>query len=293
LLPRGATIGVVASGFAVRPRAFRAGIERLRTLGYRVELGAHVLARDGYLAGSDRARAEDLRAMITRQDVDAVWFARGGFGTTRIIERFPWREYAKRPKPLIGYSDVSGLLSTAAERTGQICLHGPLVVELGERGAFDAPSLRALLAGRGFLVRQGRRSRVVGGRARGRLLGGNLSVLAHLQGTRFAPDLRGAILLLEEVGEPVYRIDRMLTQLRLSGALDGVAGILLGEIGTVPRRKFPPDLPLERVLDDLLVPLGVPVVRGLRVGHVPRKLTLPMGGMAEVDADRGMIRFTP
>jgi len=292
-LRRGDTVGVVATGFAVEPQRLAAGVARLGRLGFRVALGRHVLDRHGYLAGTDDARAADLTEMLGAADVQAVWFARGGYGTARILDRVPWRALARAPKLLIGYSDLTALFAPAIDRARTLCLYGPVVAELGEVAAWHAPSLRGLLSGRPVELRIAARNVLVGGRARGRLVGGNLTVLAHLCGTRYEPDCRDAILFFEDAGEPTYRIDRMLTQLGQAGWLTRVRGVVVGSLDTPPRRRFPPDRALDDVLGEALVPLGVPVVRGLVAGHVAHKRTLPLGGLCELDTRAGVLRLRP
>jgi muramoyltetrapeptide carboxypeptidase len=293
LLEPGATVGVVATGFAVRPPALRSGVRRLERMGYRVALGEHVLARCGYLAGDDDARAADLCAMLSDPDVAAVWFARGGYGTARLLDRIPWRRLARRPKLLVGYSDLTALFGAIAGRSAGRCLYGPVVAELGQESAYDRSSLERLLAGLPVKLRIRRAQVLAHGRARGRLLGGNLTVLAHLLGTPHAPDLRGAVLFLEDVGEETYRIDRALTQLAAAGALRGVAGVLLGSFLPPPRRAFPPDRVLDDVLGERFLPFGVPVIRDVPAGHVAGKWTLPLGGIAEIDTAAGQVRLLP
>jgi muramoyltetrapeptide carboxypeptidase len=292
-LRKGDTVGVVAPGFAVKPHLLKAGTARLREMGFRTLLGENLLARYGYLAGEDDRRAADLRAMLGNPEVRAIWFARGGYGSSRLLESLPWRSMKRRPKLLIGYSDLTALFAAAIEKAGWPCLYGPVVTDLATPESYHAPSLRRLLAGGSVEIKLGSRQIMVQGRARGHLMGGNLSMLTHACGTRFFPELRGAMLFLEEVGEETYRVDRMLLQLKLAGALRGLAGVLLGEITAPERRRFPPDRPLQEVLREYLTPLGVPVITGLRAGHVRGKMTLPLGGRAEIDTPARRIRFVP
>jgi muramoyltetrapeptide carboxypeptidase len=289
----GDTVGVVSPGFAVKPALLEQGLDRLRRMGYEVVVGDHVLARQGYLAGDDGQRAADLREMLRRPEVSAIWFARGGYGTARLLDRVPWAALRRDPKLLIGYSDLTALFNAVVDRTPAVCLYGPVVTELGDSGAWHAPSLRALTGGESLTLRLARRSVLVEGRSEGRLLGGNLSVLTHLVGTRFAPDFRDCILFLEETGEQTYRVDRMLTQLRQSGALRRVKGIVLGRITVPPRRRFPPDRSPDEVLRETFVPLGVPVVRDLPAGHLPGKRTLPLGARAILDTTSRTLSFEP
>jgi len=293
LLARGDRVGVVATGFAVRSTLLRDGVRALERMGFEVALGRHVLTREGYLAGDDDARSADLNAMLLDDGVSAVWFARGGYGTARLLDRIPWRALARRPKPLIGYSDLTALFCAAIQRANCPCLHGPVVVELGREESYHRPSLRNALAGRRVSMRLRRSQVLAPGRARGRLIGGNLTVLAHLQGTRFAPDLRGAVLFLEEVGEQAYRIDRSLTQLAMGGAFRGLAAVLVGRSVVPRRRTFPGDRSFEELLAETFAKLGIPVVIDLPAGHLPGKWTLPLGGMAAVDTAAASLRFDP
>lgn len=293
-LERGDRVWVVAPGFAVRRRDLDAGVSALERRGYRVRLGRHVLAREGYLAGGDAERTDDLVTALTDPDSRAVWFARGGYGSARLLDRLPWRRLRGLTKLLVGYSDLTALYAPVLERaTGARCLYGPGVTELPQRSLWHGPSLRNALAGRAVSLRVARRDVLVSGRARGVLKGGNLTVAAHLLGTRFAPRFRDAILFLEDVGEATYRLDRSLTQLRQAGAFSGVRAVLLGGFGVPARRRFPPDRPLDDVVREAFAGLGVPVVRGIPAGHVAGKRTLPLGGTAQVDTDAGRIELTP
>jgi muramoyltetrapeptide carboxypeptidase len=286
-------VGVVATGFAVRHAPLDAGIEQLRRSGYRVVTGEHVRRRDGYLAGDDAQRAEDLRSILRRPEISTVWFARGGYGTARLLGEVPWQVVRRDPKLFIGYSDLTALFNAVVDRSRALCLYGPVVTELGDRSRWHGPSLRALSAGRSWSLRLRRGQVLAPGRAAGTLIGGNLTVLGHLLGTRYAPVFRDRILFLEDAGEQTYRIDRMLTQLRQSGAVRRVAGVLLGSFSIPPRRRFPPDRSIDDVLSEAFADLGVPVVRGLTAGHVESKRTLPLGAYAEIDTDGLAVRFDP
>lgn len=293
ILERGDRVAVVAPGFAVPHEALDAGIARLRRMGFDVCEGRALREREGYFAGDDASRLADLSAALRDPAVRAVWFARGGYGTARLLDRLPWRAMRAAPKALIGYSDLTALFNPLLSRSAATCLYGPVVSELGERTAWDRRSLADALAGRPYELRVRRRDVLAAGRGEGRLFGGNLSVLVHLLGTRWFPDLEGAVLFIEEVGEAIYRVDRMLNQLRQSGALASLAAVLLGGFATPPRRRFPPDRALDDVLAETFLPLGVPVLRGLPAGHVAAKRTLPLGWNARVDGAAGRVRFSP
>ena len=269
------------------PERLHAGVAALESMGFRVRVGAHALDGDGYLAGSDAVRLAELQQALDAPDSACVWFARGGYGMARLLDRV-------RPghrKLLVGHSDLTVLLHLAAA-SGARSLHGPFVSELGNGEAFHAPSLEAALAGRPVVLPFSREQVLVPGRAEGRLAGGNLTVLAHALGTSFAPETRGAVLLLEDVGEETYRLDRLLHHLRLAGVFDGVRAVLLGSLDAPPtRRPFPPDRDLADVLREVLFPLGVPVVRGLPLGHLPGKWTVPVLGRTRVDTEAGTVVF--
>lgn len=294
LLRRGDRVGVVATGFAVRPAALDAGLAALRRRGLQPVEGPHLRDTDGYFAGSDDAREADLDAAVADRRLRAIWFARGGYGTARLLDRFDLDALVRSPKLLIGYSDLTALSGALLARTRALCLHAPFVAELGQPEAFHAPSLAAALAGKVVRRRIAARDVLEAGTARGRLVGGNLTVLVHLLGTPHMPSLRGAVLFFEEAGEEAYRIDRLLNHLRMSGALAGVRAVLVGQM-LVPatKREFPGDRDVLDVLRDHLLPLGVPVVRGLPVGHGVGKWTLPIGGTATVDTEQRTIVFDP
>lgn len=293
MLRPGDTVGVVATGFAVQRAPLESGLRAIERMGFGVLVSEGTRRRDGYFAGNDEARAGELNAMLAAPDVKAIWFARGGYGTARILDRIDWKALGRQRKTLIGYSDLTALFCAAAGRANLRCLYGPVVSEMGDRRAFHGPSLRGLLAGKQIEMPVSPRKVLVPGRAAGPLVGGNLNVLASLWGTPHEPDLRGRILLIEEVGEEAYRVDRMLTQLRQSGALAGVRGVLLGALDVPARRRFPPDRVLGEILGENFLPLGVPVIVDLPLGHRRAKWTVPVGGVADVDTTGCRVRFAP
>lgn len=292
VLRRGDRVGIVAPGFAVRPEPLESGLAVLRRWGYETVVGEHVRAVDGYFAGSDADRVSDLNRFLRDPDVAAIWFARGGYGSARLLRSIDWKAARSRPRLLIGYSDNTAIfLAGRARGAPWRCLHGPVVTELGSRDAWHAPSLRAALAGSPVALRFRSGQVLRPGRASGPLVGGNLTLLVHMLGTRDLPTLAGTILFLEEVGEEIYRVDRMLDHLRRSGRLRGVEAVVFGSIDPPsPRRGFPPDRRLDAVLAEAVAPLGVPVVFALPAGHGRAKRTLPLGQVAILDTRRGTLR---
>jgi muramoyltetrapeptide carboxypeptidase len=281
----GARIALVSPAGPSTPERIDAAVERCRHLGFEPVLGRHAARRTGYLAGRDQERLEDLARALREPGIDAVWAIRGGYGTLRILPEFAAGLDGCPPRAYIGFSDNTAL-HLALARTGRVAFHGP------HAGADEFPPLaeqcfrRVLCDGApaGTLppdpATPPRTLR--GGRARGRLLGGNLSLLAATCGTRFAPRAAGAILFLEEVGEPAYRVDRLLRQLALAGVLDGVAGVAGGRFTDVEADDRPA---LDALLAEWAEALGVPAVVGLPIGHVGENWTLPLGVAAELDAD--------
>lgn len=262
-----------------------AAVAHARALGWEPVVGAHALARAGYLAGSDVERAADLNAALRDDAIDGVWCVRGGYGAMRLLDTIDYDAIRRRPKALLGYSDITALHAAIGLRAHVVGFHAPHA-----RAAltdFSRDSLaRAVIQRRDPCGHAADARLVRGGRAAGRLVGGNLALLASLAGTPYAPDYDGAILVVEDVGEVTYRIDRMLRQLALSGALASVAGIAFGQFtdGTAPADTG------SRLLDDVLREAadvaGVPAVAGIPLGHVDDQWTIPLGASAELDADR-------
>jgi muramoyltetrapeptide carboxypeptidase len=295
---------VAPSAAPNEPERIRFAIDTVESLGFKVKPGAHLFDRDGYLAGGDATRAADLNAMFADDGVDAIWCVRGGYGASRILPALDYALMQRKPKALIGYSDITALHMAIHRHAGLVTFHGPVAFR-----AFTPYSLgelkRVLWIGEtpvrlggpppferteGRVDWENRVATLVPGRARGRLLGGNLCLMSHLCGTPYFPDLRGAILFLEDVEEAYYRIDRMLTQLWLSGALAGVAGVAFGKFTNCnPSQFFLQNRPLEDILAERCRALGVPAVSGIMVGHIDDQTTLPVGCLAELDADAGTL----
>ena len=275
----------------------QAGIAILESWGLEVELGALHGRRWGYLAGRDQQRRGDLEA-AARQGAELLACVRGGWGAARLLEQ----PLGLLPRWLLGFSDVTSLLWAQLAQGQGGAIHGPLLTTLAAEPLWSQERLRGLLFGEPLADLHG--ESWCGGRAAGLLLAGNLTVATHLLGTPHLPDLRGAILVLEDVGEAPYRIERMLTHWRLSGALQQLAGIGLGQFSDcddTPPVAAPQDdgstaqgadrFSLEQVLRERTADLGVPVLSGLPVGHVAGNAALPLGAWAELDADRGRLRL--
>jgi muramoyltetrapeptide carboxypeptidase len=292
-LKPGACIGVLSPSGPLRPPAFDKGCAWLRERGFRVKIADHAFDRRGYLAGMDGDRAEDFTAMFLDPEVDAVWCSRGGYGSVRIIDRVDWEAVASHPKQFIGYSDITSLHLALAKHAGIVTYYGPVVETFSGEFCTEAEqNLWAVLQGEPdppFHLPQNAVSALVPGTARGRLEGGCISILAAALGTPEAPNFSGAIVLLEDIGEPNYRTDRYLAQLVRSGSLDDCAGIVVGTVTHAERCTGKvPSLTLHEIWRDWLCPLKRPVMLGFPFGHEPNPLTLPLGLPAEMDAARGL-----
>lgn len=277
--------------------------ETIVAMGLKPKPARHLAERHGYLAGSDSDRAADVNAMFADPEVKAVFAVRGGWGCARILPLLDFTKIRANPKLLIGFSDITALHLAFAARAGFTTIHGPNASASWSRASWDAfravafdaatPTFANPVGTEDRLVqRVGRIRTFGGGKASGRLLGGNLTVLSTLMGTPWMPDFDGAILFLEDVDEAEYRIDRMLTQLSLAGVLKKVAGVVFGQC-TGCRNPSPSfgGFTLSEVLQQHLEPLGIPAFQGAQFGHVANQISLPVGIRAEIDADAGTIRL--
>jgi muramoyltetrapeptide carboxypeptidase len=302
-LKAGDTIGLVSPSKARYEReAFAIGIENLQALGFKVKEGQFLRARDGRFAGTDVQRAGDINAMFADPTVNGIVCMTGGSGATRMLNLLDYELIRKHPKCIVGYSDITAVLNAIQAKTGLVGFHGPMAAS--DWNAFSLDYFRRVLIDaeavqfKNSTDREGQLTQVKNriqtiraGRARGRLLGGNLTVLCSLMGTSYLPDFRGAILMIEEVHESIYRIDRMLAQLRLAGILQELSGVVLGQFADCKLDDSYGELPLEDTFDDYFKPLKVPVYAGAMFGHIPQQFTLPVGMDVEIDADAGTINL--
>lgn len=307
-LKRGDTVALVAPASPFfDPESHAIAREMVTSLGYKPKPMPNSARVAYYLAGSDAERAADLNAAFADPEVDAIWCLRGGYGSPRILPLLDYESIRKNPKILLGYSDITAVLNAVHRLTGLVTFHGPVASEnmaestlaalkkvAGEArpaGLIAAPP--SFEAKEGRVERENRTFRVAPGRARGPLVGGNLSVFDTLIGTPFEPELKGRILFLEEVGEEPYRIDRWLTHLVLTGKLAGCAGIVLGKFHDCGPRVLEPSFngtwTWQHVVADRLAGQGIPVLGGLMFGHGSQNSTLPIGVEAELDADKATL----
>lgn len=271
------------------PERFASNRIALERLGFETVARDDILDRDGYLAGSDERRARELMEFVRDPDVGAIVCARGGYGCHRIIERLDARAFRDAAKPLVGYSDITTLLLWQRKQAGLLGIHGPMLEKKeGLEGESGSALVRAL-QGTGPLPRYAGRT-LVPGWCEGRLVGGSLTVCVASLGTPWEIDTRGAILMLEDVTELPYRVDRMLQQLRAARKLDQVAGIALGAFTDCDDARYP-EWTVERLFLDVFGGLGVPVVMDLPFGHGGSNRPWPFGGRGALDGARGELEL--
>lgn len=296
----GALIGIVAPAGAVAEETLQAGRTRLHDWGYRTMVGPRILARHGYLAGTDAERAADFNEVWANPEVDAIICAKGGYGVMRMLGGIDWAMVRQNPKFFCGFSDITALHLAFDREANLVTFHGPMVAAFGGAKAFNAAGLRRALesaeplgvipwpepvddeAPRPVALRPGV--------AEGPIIGGNLSLLAGMVGTPWAPNFAGRIVLIEDIDEDPYRMDRMLLQLRQSGSLTGAAGILFGDSPScMDSRDGKPSLTLLQVIEDHLGDLGIPILYGFPCGHTAYRATIPFGVRARLDATAGTL----
>ncbi len=299
-LRRGDTIGLVGiSGALHEPETrFEKMLEAIDALGYKVIVADSCREEYGYLSGTDASRAKGLNQMFRDDRVDAVVCMRGGYGVTRILDRVDFDVIRANPKLLLGYSDITALHTAIHEKVGMVTIHGPMPDRAWME--FDDFSRRSMLRALTSTEPLGTLFNPEGmapqcfapGRCEGRLVGGNLSLIAALCGTPYQLDTEGKVLLLEDVGEHIYRLDGMLTQLRHAGLFEKCVGVVLGGFTKCTEEYVDYALHLDDVIRDIIVPAGKPVLGNLSIGHTPVKITVPLGVNCAVDAEAGTLTIT-
>lgn len=299
-LKPGATVGLVTpSTYLADPVEFETMKLTAEMFGWKTKIGKQVGKREAKPGDGISGRIEDLHAMFRDPSVDGIICVRGGYGTPQLLDGLDYELIRKNPKMLLGYSDITGLHLAIHQKTGLVTFHGPTglspFTEFSQNWFKRAMDPKPM----GPLVNPNERNpfrpahplrTVRSGKAKGRLIGGNLTLVSCLMGTPYEPDVRGKIFFLEDVGEEPYRIDRMLQQLALAGKFEQCAGVVIGECVDCGPRQFQPSITfnysLGEVLDRVFSQVKVPVFHGLLIGHTADQITLPLGVMASMDADR-------
>ncbi|MCL6493433.1 MAG: LD-carboxypeptidase [Ignavibacterium sp.] len=297
-LKDGDRIALVAPGSYISENELQESVKNLSDLGFQVTFTERLTLQNGYFSGTDSQRAEDLMEMFEREDVDAIMCVRGGYGCTRILPLLDYNVIKKNPKILIGYSDVTALLFGIFKKTGLITFHGPVATSTFNE--FSVKNFRSVLMNpestkKFFNAYPTSDENIYGvqslvkGKAKGRLVGGNLSIMVSLIGTKYDVDYSNKIIFIEEIGEEPYRIDRMLTQLIQTDKFKNAAGIMMGIFSKCEPKEndaaFSKSFSLMEVLKDRFSDFKIPVIYGMSFGHVKDKFTIPFGGLAELDTD--------
>ena len=299
-LRTGETVAVIAPASGLSREAFDKALQNLESLGLKTKVGKAARGTKGFLAATDQERLDDLHSAFADSEVSAVWCVRGGYGAARLLPAIDYNLIRKNPKILIGFSDITALHLAISQNTGLVTFHGPVAaseptdytrnhvtnVLMNPSAPYKIELSDFNKANESNLYKT---ETIVAGKGRGRLIGGNLSLLSALAGTPFGlREMKGKILFIEDVGEQPYRIDRMLTQMRQSFDLRSLAGIALGIFEDCnPRTKNTQTL--SEVVKDRLGDIGIPVIYGLSFGHIRDQFTLPVGTEAELDTERATL----
>ncbi len=290
----GDTVGLISPAGIVDTKDIQAAQQSVSQLGLKVKLGKHILDRYGYLAGKDADRAQDVNLMFSDRTIKAIIPMRGGWGCNRILRLLNYSLIRSHPKIIIGYSDITTLLLAINARSQMITFHGPVATSTWNQ--FTVDYFKRILFNAETVTMQNlnpsevRVEIIAPGKARGKLVGGNLSVLSAMVGSPYLPSWNKSILFVEEIGEDVYRVDRMLTQLKTAGILNQIAGFIFGQC-TNCSLGDEPSFTLMQVLQDHILPLGIPAWYGSMIGHIKDKFTLPIGVEVEINAELGTIRM--
>ncbi|MEH1887305.1 S66 peptidase family protein [Nostoc sp.] len=290
----GDTVGLISPAGIVDAKDIEAAQQSFSQLGLKVKQGKHILDRYGYLAGKDADRAQDVNLMFSDRTIKAIIPMRGGWGCNRILPLLNYSLIRSHPKIIMGYSDITTLLLAINARSQMITFHGPVATSTWNQ--FTVDYFKRILFNAEAVTMQNlnpsevRVETIAPGKARGKLVGGNLSVLSAMVGSPYLPSWNKSILFVEEVGEDVYRVDRMLTQLKTAGILNQISGFIFGQC-TNCKLGDEPSFTLMQVLQQHILPLGIPAWHGSMIGHIKDKFTLPIGLEVEINAELGTIRM--
>jgi muramoyltetrapeptide carboxypeptidase len=300
-LKKGEVIGIISPSSSPDD-LFRInkGVSYLESLGYQVKVGKNVGNYHGYLAGTDEQRVNDLHSMFADKDVKAIICVRGGYGSARLLDKIDFKLIASNPKIFVGYSDITALQMAFLVKTGLLTFAGPMLAVdfYNSVSPYTEEMFWALVTsnkkfGRIKLPGHEKTFTIVKGSAKGRIIGGNLATLVSLTGTKFFPDMKNKLLLLEEVSEAPYRVDRMFNQIRLAGVFNMISGLILGAFTDCfesdPEKKT---LSLGEVVSDYVNKLKVPVIYNFKHGHLKDNITVPIGANLKLNASRGIIEIS-
>jgi len=286
LMP-GDTVGIVAPAGPFDPQKFMNGKAVLESMGFQTFYDEGIFLKHGFFAGTDMHRAIQVNRLFADPAVKAVFCARGGYGSMRILPFLDYKTIQKNPKIFVGFSDISVLLSVLHSRCGLITFHGPVVNTLANTAEDNIAAMHTALTADIILELKPEKGRVIKpGVSSGFVVGGNLTTLCHMVGTPYGPNFNGKILFFEDRSEAPYRIDRMLTQMKLAGCFEGIKGLFLGSFEACGKLDE-----IFRIVQELFEDVSIPILSGFEIGHGRSNITIPIGLGATLDADRQILTF--
>jgi muramoyltetrapeptide carboxypeptidase len=286
-LSPGDTVGIVAPASPFDKELFYQGIAELHAMGYRTSIPPELFLANRYLAGSDLQRAQLLNRFFADGSIKAIICAKGGFGSIRILPLLDFAAIGKNPKIFVGFSDITALLVVVYLRCNLLTYHGPMITTLGRSDQKTKDALAdALSSDQPIELKTTKGVTLQSGSVSGPVMAGNLTTLCHLVGTPYEPAFKGHILVLEDRGEAPYRLDRMMSQMKLAGCFEGLAGLVLGSFEGCGQEKE-----IHLIVKDIFSDHRLPILTGLDFGHSPSNITIPIGLEATLDADRHTLVF--
>jgi len=286
LLKPGDILGVCAPSARFDTGKLNLGIKVLENLGFTVKVPKEIFKKKRYLAGNDILRASVINNLFSDPDIDGIICARGGFGAIRTLDHLDWKAIKQTPKPFIGFSDSTAILLSLIGKTGNPVIHGPNVVSFAVAQKETIDSFYKTLTGSFDKIKITDGQVLKAGKCAGILKGGNIATISHLLGTKFQPDFKNCILFIEDIGEPAYKIDRMLTQMKMAGLFEGIQGVITGAFEDCDNAEY-----IEEILLEIFDPYNVPILSGLDSGHGKVNLTLYMGIDIEMDTKSAIIHW--
>ncbi len=286
MLKQGDTIGICAPSGSFDNHKFKKGLEIIKDMGFKVRVPEDIHAKKRYLAGNDSLRAKVITDFFVDTKVKAIMCARGGFGAIRILDYLDWQAIEKNPKLFIGFSDITALLVSLANLSQMKVIHGPNITSLAEADEETKDSLYELLIHGSTGMRVNTPVIINKGLCGGRLLGGNLATMNHLVGTKYQVEFKDSIFFLEDTGEPPYKIDRMLTQMKMAGCFKGIKGVVAGSFKDCENIEM-----VQEIIKEIFDEYQVPILAGIESGHGRINLSLPLGVEVKMDADKATMEW--
>lgn len=288
-------IGIISPASSANKNKIYGGKRYLEKLGFEVILGDNTFSKLTYLSNDDEQRAEEINNMFKMKEIEVILCTRGGYGTPRILELLDYELIRNNPKIIIGFSDITAILNTIMQKTDLIVFHGPMLASnmSDSLDEYTFKSLFSTLKGEQseYLLENPKNNKIQSlndGKATGQIVGGNLALISSLMGTPYEVDTKGKLLFLEDIGEKPYKIDRMLTQLKLAGKFKDASGVILGNWNDCTDEND--SFAVDELIEQIIKPCGKPIIKNLQSGHCTPMLTIPIGVMAEIDATNKTVK---